>query len=497
MSIDLSLERITKLLSYVHPYTRPTCHIAGTNGKGSVSALLSSILTASSYRVGRFNSPHLISIYDCITIDNVPVSAAVYADVRQRVVHADATLALHSTNFELLACTALVVLEEAQVDIAVVEVGMGGRLDATNVIPDDCILVSAVTAVDLDHQSFLGDTVAKIAREKTGIARRGKPLVLGPQVHPVVEAVVHEVVGEVGGTVLRSVVPTTRSWDPSVDGPFAPVTFFRPAVLHELPPQPVEVTLPPFSEPLRVLLPLQGEHQLANLGIVLTMVSALLTRCTKSELRFAEEITIDTIRRGIRATRWPGRLSLHTVPLPSPAISEKSQQLHKEGLVLADGAHNPSSSATLASYLNALLTESSRHSPSPRTVTLTFLLGLSRSPPKTPTQTLTPLLAVRPPPSVTVRTRVGLLRFTTPDGMPWIKSESPSDLRRVVASLLPAAEIWGTEDNEPAEGQMAAALAWAGEQSSEEEEHLIVVAGSLYLVADFYRFLDDKARTLA
>ena len=136
MSINLSLVRISQLLVHVRPYTRPTCHIAGTNGKGSVSALLSQILVASSYRVGRFNSPHLVSIYDCITIDGEPVSSVVYDDVMHRVVAADTELGLKSTNFELLACTALVVFEEAEVDIAVVEVGMGGRLDATNVIPD-------------------------------------------------------------------------------------------------------------------------------------------------------------------------------------------------------------------------------------------------------------------------------------------------------------------------------------------------------------------------
>ena len=497
MSIDLSLERISKLLARVRPYTRPTCHIAGTNGKGSVSALLSSIMTSSSYRVGRFNSPHLVSIYDCITIDGQPVSPDVYAEVRQRVETADQELALKSTNFELLACTALVVIEEAEVDIAVIEVGMGGRLDATNVIPDDCILVSALTAVDLDHQSFLGDTPAKIAREKAGIARKGKPFVLGAQKYPEVEAVVHEVVESVGGVVLPAIVPTIRSWDALVDGHLSSVTYFRPTDLVALPPQPVQAIVSPYPESLCALLPLQGEHQISNLGIVLGVVSALITTYGDSPLRFAEKVTLGAIRYGIRYATWPGRLSLHTIAVPAASKPGK-KHWSVELTVLADGAHNPSSSATLSAYISDLLAESARNTSSTtslasssRTVALTFLLGLSRSPPKTPVQTLTPMLDVVVPPDIRLRTRVGLLRFTTPDGMPWIKSENPSDLKQVVSSLLPDAEIWAAEDDREPEGQIADALKWAAELHAEEEdpEHLVVVAGSLYLVADLYRLL--------
>lgn len=495
MSIDLSLDRISKLLSFVRPYTRPTCHIAGTNGKGSVSALLSSILIASSYRVGRFNSPHLVSIYDCITIDNAPVSPDVYAEVRQRVVAADEEHALKSTSFELLTCTALVVLEEAKVDIAVAEVGMGGRLDATNVIPDECILVSALTAVDLDHQSFLGNTVSKIAREKASIARRWKPFVLGSQKYPEVNTVVFEVVKTIRSHLKPCIVAHTRAWDQDIDGAPSDVTCFHPGHWQQHPLQPVTADIPPFSEPMNALLPLQGKHQVANLGTALTMVSSLICFDEDSPLQFGEKITLQTISDGIRGVRWDGRLSFHTISLPSPSSAVGSPSSGVKTLVLADGAHNPASAITLSTYLNTLLAASCPHQPpSSRGKTLTFILGLSHSPPKTPTQTLTPLLDLRSPDDVPLRVRVALVRFTTPDGMPWIKSENPSDLRKVVSSLRPDAEIWTTEDEQGAEGQMAEALTWAGGQHDEEslDEHLVVVAGSLYLVADFYRFLQAQ-----
>ena len=183
MSIDLSLDRLRILISHLPPYTRPTCHIAGTNGKGSVSALLSTILQSlsSSLKVGRYNSPHLVSIYDCITIDNIPVSPASYNAAHAEVTEKDLEKGSKLSSFEILTLTALRVFEREKVDVAVVEVGMGGRLDATNIIPDNSILVSALTAVGLDHQFFLGDTVGKIAFEKAGIARKKTPFVLGFQ----------------------------------------------------------------------------------------------------------------------------------------------------------------------------------------------------------------------------------------------------------------------------------------------------------------------------
>ncbi|KAH9949824.1 Mur ligase [Amylocystis lapponica] len=478
MSIDLSLDRIRVLQALLPPYTRPTCHIAGTNGKGSVSALLSSILSASTLSVGRFNSPHLLSVRDSIALNHRPVAPDVYAAARADVEHADRTHAVGASNFELLTCTALLIFERASVDVAVLEAGMGGRLDATNIIPDACVLASALTAVDLDHQAFLGNTIAAIAREKAAIARPRRPFVLGQQTHAEIEGVVRDVVQDAGGDVQLAPVVTMRAWDESVDGPlsFSAESFAPP------PPQPVDARLLCFPEPIRALLPLYGEHQLANLGVALGVVSALLTHPSSPSglgLRLHERITPESVSRGIQSTTWPGRLSFHTLALPaSPARESPLHNIH----VLADGAHNPASARTLSAYLAALPRR-------PRT--LTFLLALSHSPPKTPLQTLAPLFAELPASAV----GAALLRFSPPAEMPWVRAESHAELRGAVSALSPGIAIW-PEDGDSAEAEDApvqerlrAALEWAVRRG--DGDGLVVVAGSLYLVADFYRFLES------
>lgn len=536
--IDLSLDRICKLLTHLPRYTRPTCHIAGTNGKGSVSALLSSILFASSYSVGRFNSPHLIEIHDCITIDNGPVLPSVYDSARKRVEAADKEHDLNCSSFELLTATALVIFEEADADIVVLEVGMGGRLDATNAIPDECVLVSALTAVDLDHQAFLGTNVREIAREKAAIARPGKPFVLGPQnpEHSAeVEAVVREVVGSVGANLILAVRPTKRDWGSTLDGQPACPTSLKPSAFQ------YDNGLQPFSQPVsfalpgipgnpdfvHALLPLQGEHQLENLGTAVTMISTLLEG--DHPLDFKHRITPMSVSQGIQSTHWRGRLSFHTIKLPfpdTPGVSIPQQEF----VILTDGAHNPASSARLASFVEGTLAAVTKppEPPSPalvapapmepagppisgavapcRTITLTYILALSHSPPKTPEQTLTPLLALDSEglgAYVNVVTRVALVRFSPPAGMPWVTSEKPSELRDVVRSLLPDTDVWTPEreDEDMGSHQLRAALNWAAEKQLRdaesddyESEGLVVIAGSLYLVADFYRVLNQTEK---
>lgn len=417
------------------------------------------------------------------------------------------------SSFELLTLTALLVFEEAKVDVVVLEVGMGGRLDATNVVPDDCILVSALTAVDLDHQAFLGNTVREIAREKASIARPHKPMVLGPQSPDhsrEVEEVVREVVGSVQGELIPAAVPTKRGWASTLDShPHFPRSLVPSAFPTDGPApfaQPATFALPGTTDTdfVNVLLPLQGEHQLGNLGTAIAIVSALL-ECGHPTLNFPRRITASTVSQGVQSTRWPGRLSFHTVHLPihAPASSAPAH----EYLVLADGAHNSASAKTLASFVDDMLyaiTKSPEDtSPScpaeARTITLTYLLALSHSPPKTPQQTLTPLLSLNRnllEPHVNVVTRVGLLRFTPPQGMPWVKSEPPAEVREVVRSLLPDAEIWAPDETNELSGeeQLCNALNWVAERQlqdarKKESEGVIIIAGSLYLVADFYRML--------
>jgi len=180
MSISLGLERVTKLLSYI-PYTRPTIHVGGTNGKGSASTLIESTLRESGRRTGKFTSPHLVYVRDSISIDGDSLSAEGYERISQRVQKLSDEHSIGASPFELLTATALYAFEEARVDVVVLEVGMGGRLDATNALRDELILISVITAVDLDHQAFLGSTVRGIALEKAGIIRHNCLIVLGDQ----------------------------------------------------------------------------------------------------------------------------------------------------------------------------------------------------------------------------------------------------------------------------------------------------------------------------
>ncbi|KAF8156068.1 Mur ligase [Crassisporium funariophilum] len=487
MSIDLSLDRLNILITHLPPYTRPTLHIAGTNGKGSVSALVSSILSSSSLTVGRYNSPHLLSPLDSISLSTHPgpVPLALYTAAREEVEAKDAEHGTRLSSFELLTLTALRVFEMEKVDVVVLEVGMGGRLDATNVVPDGTILVSALTAVDLDHQAFLGGTVGEIAREKAGIARRGRTVVLGRQGHgEEVVGAVKEVVSAAGAVLVSAIGVEKREWDESVDGPRpAPFSLLTSSSDIRPPPQPIRALLPCFPDPLHALLPLHGAHQLDNASTALTVISTLLTDPTCQEIfdstrrtSLKECITAESIARGVRETEWPGRLSFHRLALEG----EQAMQ------VLADGAHNPASAATLGAYITHLLSI-----PSASKIHITYILSLSHSPPKTPLQTLTPLLPPTSSADVQITTSVALLRFSPPEGMPWVKCVPPTELAGVVRSLVPNAEVWVAPE-EQHDGALEKALRWAGTQGlGGEDGRLVVLAGSLYLVADFYRLLES------
>lgn len=485
MSIDLNLLRLAKLIPQF-PYTRPTLHVAGTNGKGSVASILNSILRSSSLSVGRYNSPHLVSIYDCIVVNDEPVDPISYVIARADVEKADREEETKLTSFEILTLTALLLFERATVDVVVLEVGMGGRLDATNIVPDPTILVSVLTSVDLDHQAFLGNTVSAIATEKAGIARAGKPFILGPQKHADVEDVVKHVVSQVGGEILHSVPIEKRDWDEDVDGPRPEATFRLPSSLATYilpPPSPIKACLPCFFEDVQAPFPLHGEHQLDNLGAALAAISALLTH-PQPDFKLQSHITPEAVAEGIKETRWPGRLSFHVVPASD----------NKQLVVLADGAHNPASSATLGAYVTELL--SSLGTSSSRTrVTITYILALSHSPPKTPLQTLSQLLPPKLNSNIRADVEVAVLRFSPPEGMPWVKSVPLQELAGVVRQLAPRGNVWVADDDGDPSEQLEKALEWAGRtrrNAKEGQGHLVVLAGSLYLVADFYRLLARK-----
>ncbi|KAF5330159.1 hypothetical protein D9611_010634 [Ephemerocybe angulata] len=541
MSIDLSLSRLSNLLPHLPlQYTRPTIHIAGTNGKGSVSALVSSILSHTSAQkplsIGCFNSPHLVDVTDCILINESPIAQDEYLAARASVLQADeeqakGTSSSRLTPFEVLTLTALQLLERAQVDVAVIEVGMGGRLDATNVTPSSCILVSALTSVALDHTGFLGTTIGAIAEQKAGIARDGRAFVLGPQAESSrreVEEAVERTVRAAGGVVVPYVGVREREWECDIDG--VKDEGFEFGIGEKSgwkPPSgiPVEFTIPAVSNGrISALLPLQGAHQIENLSTALGIIRSLVppphAASLPSSLDFKALLSPQSIQNGIANVRWRGRLSWH---LYAPSPSSSPSEPHRPPFpfpVLVDGAHNAASSQTLGSYISQTLSSDSTPT---RKVNLTYILALSHSPGKSPLDTLKPLLAPATAlKEVEVNVSVACVPFSKPSGMPWVSCVPPSDLAAVVRKAVgmsstitsngeenvcgPAdtsLRIWtpSYSESEKAgvtleEGQrnvwLERALGWAAGVGEEGEQRLVVVAGSLYLVADFYRLLETK-----
>jgi dihydrofolate synthase/folylpolyglutamate synthase len=287
----LGLERISKLLEALgSPHRGPRfIHIAGTNGKGSTAAMIESGLRAAGQRTGLYTSPHLVQPTERIRIHGDPVSreqfAAAFTAIHETAQNCG--LDMHPTYFESVTAMAFLLFNQAQLDWVVLEVGLGGRLDATNVVtPQLCVL----TPIDYDHQAFLGDSLASIAGEKAGILKPGVPAVFAHQ-HPEAAAILQRAAA---GPVLFADQWTVE--DLSID---ARGSRFR---LRDLP----------------VNCPLAGAHQVEN---------ARTAAIALHELGFPPD--------GIAQTLWPGRLE---------RVSE-----HPE--IILDGAHNPAGTQALVDYI--------------------------------------------------------------------------------------------------------------------------------------------------
>jgi len=301
----------------------PSVLIAGTNGKGSTSATLASILQAAGYRTGLYTSPHLIRVNERIRIDRQDISdddfAAYYfrVDDCARKLVADGRLKGSPSFFEAMTALAFVAFAEHRVDIAVLEVGMGGRLDATNIVEP---LVSVITDISLDHTEWLGGTITEIAREKAGILRQDGVLVTLPQ-HPEANLVIGEaaVALNVRGVNAAEYIPVRGD----ENGAYS---------------------LQVLGERIVTASPLSGAHQQRNVALA---IATAIELCNQH----GYELTAAQIADGIRSTRWPGRL-------------ERFSKLGRAD-VLLDVAHNPAGAWALRSALSHLR-------PQPRTMTAVF-----------------------------------------------------------------------------------------------------------------------------
>lgn len=306
--VDLGLDRILHLLHRLgDPQRRvPIIHVAGSNGKGSVCAYLASVLAAAGYRVGRYTSPHLVSWRERIGVNDAPIAGDDLYRQLQRVVAAIDPAQPSPTQFEVFTAAAWLHFAEVQVDLAVIEVGLGGRLDATNVV--DRPLVSVITSLSREHWQRLGPTLADIAGEKAGILKPGCPAVVGP-LPPEAEVVVKDRLATVG----------------------CPVVWPEPAVAAD----PDQAICPWDGGTVTYALPLPGEHQLVNSALAIA---------TLQQLRHQGwPITPAAIQTGMANTQWPGRLQWVNWVAPSG----EPQPL------LVDGAHNPAAAMVLRRYVDS------------------------------------------------------------------------------------------------------------------------------------------------
>ena len=304
------LERIRAVLdSLGRPQDRlHVVHVAGTNGKGSVCAMLESALRADGRRTGLFTSPHLSEPTERIRIDGVPLSAERFAGAFNRIhatvetLVAGGAIDMHTTYFETVTAMALAVFAEESVDVVVLEVGLGGRLDATNVIVPD---LAVITPVDFDHEAFLGKSLESIAGEKAGILKPGVPAVFARQ-RPEAERVLADSAASLGVPISR-----TEEW------PVRELVLDARGSSFKL-----DRSLTVAARYLQIRCPLAGAHQVEN--AVTAAVALLQLGVSKS-----------AIESGIANTRWPGRL----------------EHLSESPEIILDGAHNPAGARALAAHI--------------------------------------------------------------------------------------------------------------------------------------------------
>lgn len=310
--------RVIQLLAELgDPHHRfASVHVAGSKGKGSTAALIANVLQAAGYRTGLYTSPHLFSFRERVQINRQLIGedrvAELVGGMRPAVEQIPGI-----TTFELITALGYLHFARAGVEIAVVEVGMGGRLDATNVLAPQ---VTAITALSLEHTTFLGNTLAEIAAEKAGIVKPGVPLVIAPQ-RPEADAVIADVCRQRGARMVRS----SDLWKTQVLRRSEAGSLFdlKPVAGGEEWNRFGRIVL--AAGPFR--LPLPGDHQIENALVALAVVGLLRPR--------GFPVAAPAIGEGIATVRWPGRLEV----------------LSREPLVVADGAHNPASARALVASL--------------------------------------------------------------------------------------------------------------------------------------------------
>ncbi|MEI6843667.1 MAG: folylpolyglutamate synthase/dihydrofolate synthase family protein [Actinomycetes bacterium] len=308
--IEPSLERIAVLVDMLGSpqLAYPTIHIAGTNGKTTTSRMIDSLLSAMGLRTGRFTSPHLESVLERIAINGEQILAAdfiyTYNDIAAYLDLMDEKFETPLSFFEVITALAFVAFSEFPVDIGIIECGLGGEWDASNVVEAD---VSVITPIGFDHMNYLGSTLTEIARTKAGIIKEGSSVVLSRQ-EPEAAVELLKRAQAVGATVAREGIEFSLSSRAlAVGGQLLAITIG-------------EIT---YDE---IFLPLHGKHQAANAATALAAVSAFFG---------GQELDLEAVRIGFAAVTSPGRCEI----------------VHREPTIILDAAHNPHGAKALAQTL--------------------------------------------------------------------------------------------------------------------------------------------------
>jgi dihydrofolate synthase/folylpolyglutamate synthase len=408
----------------------PAVLVAGTNGKGSTAATLASILQASGLRTGLYTSPHLIRINERLRLNGEAISDNDFAtlhDVVDRTADrlvAEGDLPWHPSFFETLTAMAFEYFARNRPDLVVLEVGMGGRLDATNAVDPR---LSIITDISLDHQQFLGNTIAEIAREKAGIIRPDVAVVTLPQLPDANDVI--------GNAILDSAARAVNAipYVPPVS-PGSPGSLSRgeDGTLRNR--YPLEV----LGKQIMVESPIAGRHQLRNVALAIAGAVELRSQGW-------EQINSETIARGVRETRWPGRFEVVTATANTPEF-------------VLDVAHNPAGAWALRSTLSAAYPELEGG----RDITMVFGAMRDKS-----IREMTEIL-------FPVATRVVLTQANNP------RSASPLEIRQAAARAVEGLDVADSEN-------VGAALEKA--QKLAGARGLVVVTGSIYIVGEAMRIL--------
>ena len=308
--IKPGLERIDKMMAYLgNPQDKlKFVHVGGTNGKGSTSTMIGSILTGQGYRTGLFTSPYVLDFRERFMIDGVMISELEFAEIMTKIATVCDMLdktGYRLTQFELITAVALLWFAEQQCDIVVLECGMGGRLDSTNIIRNP--LCSVITKISLDHTDILGDTIEKIAWEKAGIIKEGCPTVLAAGQQPEAAEVIRRKCALVGSGLTECSLDNVR------------VQSMSPTVNHV------------YYGDMRLMIPLAGPHQIEN------------------------AITAVNTARVLRDNGWEISDASIAAGIAQAKIAARFEIISHDPLVVVDGAHNPDGIEALCRSIDALL----------------------------------------------------------------------------------------------------------------------------------------------